>query len=152
MNLYDVSIYCARETSKAIDVEQGTHSDARREALCVSTVDEGDQEGQRLHGLRSIMSLGKRVLETTAEGSSSRCLLLSGDCLDDVSNKPVIASELLLVSKPGVVVNCDWGCVREAVSLPLARASRQSLIRWSSCNPLTLHISPAIATPIGMSG
>ena len=78
---------------------------------------------------RSMMSLVKCVLEITAEGSSSRCLLLSGDCLDDVSNKPVIASEPLLVSKPGIVANCDWGYVREAVSLPVARASRQSLIR-----------------------
>ena len=102
MTLYNVLIDSACEISKASDVQQGTHPDARREALCVSTVHEGDQEGQRLHGLevynepRKMFSRDKRH---SAPPSSSRCLLLSGDCLDDVSNKPVVTSELLLVSK-----------------------------------------------------
>lgn len=100
MDVYDILIDSACENSKASDVELGTHPDARREALCVSTVYEGDQEDQRPHGLelynepRNMCSRDK--LSTT---SSSRCLLLSGDSLDDVSNKPVLTSEPLLVSK-----------------------------------------------------
>jgi hypothetical protein len=51
MDVYDALIDSACENSKASDVELDTHPDARREALCVSTVYEGDQKCQRPHGI-----------------------------------------------------------------------------------------------------